>query len=243
MRAVVLWGCCVVEPTRTLSDRTFSLRALRCVATALSLVTCGLFLQSLVSTIGAEKATNSALQIKDKSEFIHWMTDDLPPAPGYFPHCVRLNKFGGALVDELAAGMKQLTSAEAAAALAADDKVIVVDTRDADDYAAGHITGALNFPLGGDGTTLRPQDGNFGIWVGTILKPTDKLLVVCTLGREMDNVHRLSRVGYENLVGVLSEGVEEWKAASLPVESYERINWVRSTLPLCLSLEIIEIWH
>jgi hydroxyacylglutathione hydrolase len=190
-------------------------------------------MQVLHSTIGEQRLHNAAVQIKTKEEFIAWDTADLPPAPGYFPEVVRLNKFGGELVADLAARAKTVTCEEAAR-LREVPGTVVVDLRDADDFAAVHIKGSLNFPLGADdGAVLRPQDGNFGIWVGTILSPKTPLLLVCTLGREVEAVQRLARVGFENVVGVLTESGPVsalsplWEAGCMPLESHVRHIWVR----------------
>lgn len=189
--------------------------------------------QALHSTIGEQRLHNAALQIKTKEEFIAWDTADLPPAPGYFPEVVRLNKFGGDLVSDLASRAKSVSCAEAAR-LSQEPGTVVIDLRDADDFAAIHIKGSLNFPLGADdGAVLRPQDGNFGIWVGTLLSPKTPLLLVCSLGREIEAVQRLSRVGFENIVGVLTESGPVsalsplWEAGCMPLESHTRHIWVR----------------
>ena len=45
-------------------------------------------------------------------------------------------------------------------------EVIVLDTRNANDFASQFIPGSLNFPVGiHGGETLAPEEGNFGIWV------------------------------------------------------------------------------
>ncbi len=62
---------------------------------------CGKGLSSaLVSTIGAERATNAALQYKDEESFVAWDTTGLPVAPQYFLNAVMTNATGAAAVDE-----------------------------------------------------------------------------------------------------------------------------------------------
>src|SRR5215813_10534802 len=53
------------------------------------------------STIGKEKKTNYALQAKTEDEFIHLLTDSLPPRPEYFGHEVELNRQGAGAISEL----------------------------------------------------------------------------------------------------------------------------------------------
>lgn len=59
--------------------------------------------------------------------------------------------------------------------------------------------------------------------VGTVIKPKQNILIVCPVGQETKAITRLSRVGYEDVVGVLTDEPD----ACLPVESFTRLNWVR----------------
>ena len=48
----------------------------------------------------------------------------------------------------------------------------------ADDFAAGYMQGALNFPLGdAGGTIVGPEDGNFAIWVRLYMESAVKCSV------------------------------------------------------------------
>src|SRR6185437_16715698 len=54
------------------------------------------------STIGTERMTNYALQIKDRDEFIHQMTANLPAKPEYFSQDAQINRQGATALGELA---------------------------------------------------------------------------------------------------------------------------------------------
>ncbi len=53
------------------------------------------------STIGKERRTNDALQAGTCEEFIHLLTDSLPPRPEYFGREVELNRQGAAPLNQL----------------------------------------------------------------------------------------------------------------------------------------------
>src|SRR5208337_940593 len=53
------------------------------------------------STIGTERLTNYALQIKSKEEFIRQLTTNLPPRPEYFPQDAQINRAGAPALSEL----------------------------------------------------------------------------------------------------------------------------------------------
>lgn len=87
------------------------------------------------------------------------------------------------------------------------EKAVVIDVRDAAEYAAGHVAGARNVPL----DKLAP---------GAQL-PTNKalpLIVVCASGaRASRAVATLRKLGYDN-VQSLAGGLAAWREANLPVE-------------------------
>ncbi len=70
----------------------------------------------------------------------------------------------------------------------------------APEFASGHVPGALNFPLGeAGGTIVGPEDGNFAIWVGTLVPSSAELLLVNPPGKDGEALQRLSRIGYSKV--------------------------------------------
>jgi len=98
------------------------------------------------STIGEEKKSNPYLQYKKRGEFIAALLQDLPEAPQYFGHNAALNKKGPPLID-----WDAILPNETAPDMALTDpgRTYVVDLRDADKYAAGHIPNSVNIALRG----------------------------------------------------------------------------------------------
>ena len=73
---------------------------------------------------------------------------------------------------------------------------VVVDARDAQDFAPGHLTGALNVPA----------DGRFAETAGMILQPADEVVVMAPDDRAQEVAVRLARIGFDHVIGYLPDG-------------------------------------
>lgn len=156
-------------------------------------------------TLGNQKESNYALR-KDmsKEEFIKEVTEGLATPPQYFPKNAVMNKKGYKSIDEvMGAGMNALAPAEFDKKRQ-EDGVVVLDTRDAQDFKDDFIPDSINIGLG----------GMFAVWVGTIITDLNSpILIVAEEGKEEEAVMRLARVGYDNVVGYLKGGISAWKKA------------------------------
>jgi hydroxyacylglutathione hydrolase len=153
------------------------------------------------TTIGAEKASNPYFQHKSRAEFIAAVLEGLPEAPQYFKHNAAMNRKGPELVQWDAA-----LPAPAALDKSLTDpaKIYVVDVRDAEPYAAGHIPNAVNVGI----------RGRFETWLG-IMVPWGYNLVLCGSPEELKEAQfRLHRVGYKPSRVVT---MDAWTGAGLPV--------------------------
>jgi glyoxylase-like metal-dependent hydrolase (beta-lactamase superfamily II)/rhodanese-related sulfurtransferase len=154
------------------------------------------------STIGEQKARNYALQPMTKEQFIATVTEGIAPAPAYFFKDAKLNKQGYAPVEDiLKKGLTALSVNDVADQLKSG--VTVVDTRIPDMFEGGFIPGALNFGL----------NGQYAIWAATLLDITQPILIVAETGKEKESIERLTRVGFDHIVGFLEGGFEAWKNA------------------------------
>jgi hypothetical protein len=97
------------------------------------------------TTIGQERLFNWALQIKDREPFVRAMVSNLPDRPAYFSHDVQVNLAGAPPFRSLPA-ISPMT--EEALQAAATRGAVVIDTRSAPFYGAGHFPGSLNIDLG-----------------------------------------------------------------------------------------------
>jgi glyoxylase-like metal-dependent hydrolase (beta-lactamase superfamily II)/rhodanese-related sulfurtransferase len=152
-----------------------------------------------VSTIGEQKRMNYALQAMSREEFVKKITDGILPPPNYFFEDARINKEGYTPIDDvIRQNTKPLTADEFAKATA--NGAVILDTRSADDFEKGFIPGSLNIGL----------NGQFAVWVGTLIDISQQLVLVTQTGKESETVLRLARVGYENIVGYLQDGIETY---------------------------------
>ncbi|XP_065826908.1 uncharacterized protein [Oscarella lobularis] len=178
----------------------------------------------LSSTIGSEKLTNFALQFQEKNAFVKFLTSGQPPAPSYFQYDVAQNLKGATCLADVIKEVKWLEPAEFQEAIKGDD-VTILDSRRIEDYNAGHIDKALCFPAGQEGgAVVKAEEGNFAIWVGTLIQPTAKLAVVAYPDQIVETIQRLARIGYKVLC-VLKNGMKGWEeTASLPVIQSQRVS-------------------
>jgi hydroxyacylglutathione hydrolase len=163
------------------------------------------------STIGQQRQFNYALKPMPKEEFIRMMTTDLPEAPGYFARDVAINRDGAPeladLPDPAALTPRDVEALQKKGA-------IVLDTRPAAQYGAGHVPGSLNIGL----------SGQFASWAGALVSPKVPIVFVSEDEDEVREARtRLSRVGLENVAGYLAGGLLEWHHAGLPLATTEQI--------------------
>ncbi|MER7701497.1 rhodanese-like domain-containing protein [Kitasatospora sp. NPDC097605] len=144
------------------------------------------------STIGAQRATNYACAPMSEEDFVAIVTAGQSAAPGYFGHDAALNRQDRGLFDA-ALAHRPLTAEEFAARRS--EGAVVVDARDPQEFAAGHLRGAVNVPA----------DGRFAEQAGAMLGPDSALLVVAPDGREGEIVTRLARIGFDRTVGHLAD--------------------------------------
>jgi hydroxyacylglutathione hydrolase len=163
------------------------------------------------STIGQQRRFNYALQPINKEEFVRMMTTDLPEAPAYFGRDVEANRGGAAALGKLPKPAP-LSPAEVEARRRAG--AIVLDTRPASEFAAGHVPGAVHMGL----------SGQFASWGGTLLPAGAPILLVTEdEERVTESQTRLARVGIETVVGFLGGGIAAWDAAGLPLAKTEQV--------------------
>ena len=169
-----------------------------------------------VSTIGEQKAKNYALRANmTEAEFIAEVTDGLLPPPAYFGMNVAMNKKGiPSFENVLNNGMKEINATEFEA-IVEDSNALILDTRNSGDFGKGFVPQAINIGINGD----------FAPWVGALIADVNQPIVLITeIGKEEETVTRLSRVGFDNILGHLKGGFEAWKAAGFETDTVNRIS-------------------
>ncbi|WP_236245701.1 MBL fold metallo-hydrolase [Streptomyces sp. CC210A] len=142
------------------------------------------------STIGEQRATNYACTPMSRDDFVALVTAGQAAAPGYFSYDADLNRRERELFDP-AVAPRPLGTEEFGARRSAG--AVVVDARDPQEFAAGHLRGSVNVPA----------DGRFAEQAGTVLSPDAELLVVAPQNREEEIVTRLARIGFDRVAGYL----------------------------------------
>ena len=144
----------------------------------------------LDSTIAKELKTNYALQPMSQEAFIKVLLEDQPFVPKYFGHNVKLNKQGAPSFEDSIRAVPNLSSAAAL-----EPGVLIIDTRPAAKFRAGHLPGAFNLQDG----------GKFETWLGSVVGPTEKYYLLADSQIALDTVVRkTAKIGYEgNIKGAL----------------------------------------
>lgn len=170
------------------------------------------------STIGEQRATNYACVPMSRAEFVALVTAGQPAAPGYFAYDAELNRKDRARYDASAAP-RPLSLAEFTALRTAG--AVVVDARGPQEFATGHLRGAVNVPA----------DGRFAEQAGTVLDPADDLLVIAPQGREQEVVTRLARIGLDRSAGYLRDPERALgELGEVAPASRVTATWLRSAL-------------
>jgi hydroxyacylglutathione hydrolase len=97
-------------------------------------------------------------------------------------------------------------------------RALVVDARPMDEFARGHVPGALSNPF-------RPA---FGVWLGWLVPPDTPLAIVVNKVDLTQVIEESMQVGHEDFAGWLEEGMEAWIAAGLPVSATEQVDPTRA---------------
>ncbi|MDP3558482.1 MAG: rhodanese-like domain-containing protein [Bacteroidota bacterium] len=171
-------------------------------------------MKETVDTLGNQKKVNYALNQPNKEEFVKAVTDGLLPPPGYFGMNVAMNKKGYESFDTvLNNGMRALSPLEFEAA-AENTDAVMIDTRDAAEFAKGFIPKSINIGINGD----------FAPWVGALIKDVNQpILLITEPGKEEETVTRLSRVGFDNILGHLKGSFEAWAKTGKEIDTVNRI--------------------
>lgn len=169
-----------------------------------------------VGTIGEQKKTNYALRENmTEEEFVKEVTDGLLPPPAYFPANVKLNKEGYKSIDTILEKSTKALTPEEFEKIANENEALVLDVRTNDDFVKGFIPKSIFIGL----------DGTFAPWVGALIKDVEQpILLVTPNGKEEDAITRLSRVGFDNVLGYLKGGFDEWKKSGKEVDTIKTIS-------------------
>ena len=141
-----------------------------------------------MSTMGEQRRDNYALQYTDANAFVAAVTEGQPEAPGYFVYDAILNQKDRDTLDEhqepVELSVTQLIDKR-------DAGVQIIDTRESQYFAAGHLNGSVNVGLA----------GRYAEYAGSVINPDEDIVIITDAGLALEAKVRLARIGYDRVVG------------------------------------------
>jgi hydroxyacylglutathione hydrolase len=165
------------------------------------------------STIGEQRRSNYALQPMSRTAFVELVTADQPDAPAYFNYDAVLNSKERPTLDETLAREVQPMTLDHVLALQSLGAQLL-DVRDPAEFAAAHLAGSVNIGLG----------GQYATWAGTVLSREKPIVIIADPGRENEAATRLGRIGFDQVVGYLNDGLHSLESRPELTASTERIS-------------------
>jgi hydroxyacylglutathione hydrolase len=155
------------------------------------------------STIAAERADNPMLTAGNLAGFTTELCSELMAWPAYYAHMAPVNRAGPPVLsgppDVPALAVPRFRRHAGAGAW-------IVDARDRDEFAAGHIPGSVNIEL----------NSGFGSYIGWILPFGAPVLLVLPGPEEAsatEAITQLLRIGWDQVPGYLRGGIGAWDGA------------------------------
>lgn len=171
-------------------------------------------MKETVDTLGNQKKMNYALNQPNKEAFIAAVTDGLLPPPAYFGHNVAMNKKGYDSFESVKQKALAPLSPAAFETLVESTGALILDTRTPAEFHQGFIPQSVNIGIRGD----------FAPWVGALIGDVKQEIVLITeTGMEEEVITRLSRVGFDKVLGYLEGGFAAWQEAGKDIDQVKRI--------------------
>jgi hydroxyacylglutathione hydrolase len=169
------------------------------------------------STIGDQRVNNYAVLAPDKETFVELVTEGQPPAPSYFVYDAVLNRKDRGLLDEVTPPT-ELTLDEVRQFMA--DGAMLIDGRTPEEFAHGHLTGAINVGL----------EGRYAEFAGSVVPHDVDIVLQVDPGFEVEARNRLARIGFDRVVGALADALavmaehpdQTERASRLTVPEFDR---------------------
>lgn len=167
-------------------------------------------------TLGNQKKVNYALRADmTKEEFKKELLDGLTPPPAYFPQNVLMNIQGYDSLEKVIEKGNIRLNPEEFKAIANQTDAVVLDVRHEIDFVKEHVPSSIFIGL----------HGQFAPWVGALIRDVKQpILLITPEGKEEETITRLSRVGFDNTLGILDGGLEAWKKAGFETDSISSIS-------------------
>lgn len=152
------------------------------------------------STVGYEKLFNWGLSYTDEDAFVEAVLAGQPEPPKYFAEMKRINKVGPRILNGFR--RPELLGADRLAELV-ESGAMVVDTRPAAEYAAGHVPGTINIPM----------SRTFNTWAGWFVSYDRPFYLIADESDIDEAVRDLAMIGLDDIGGYFApDAVQAWAA-------------------------------
>lgn len=192
-------------------------------------------MKETVDTLGNQKKMNYALRADmTKQEFVKELTHGLLPPPAYFPLNVKLNKEGYQDIEKVIAKGQHALSPREFEVAANETEAVMLDVRHQNDFVAGHVPRSIFIGLNGD----------FAPWVGALIKDVNMpILLIVEEDKLEEAIIRLSRVGFDNVIGYLKGGIAAWQQEGREIDTITSIpaTALKEALATNPTLEVVDV--
>jgi hydroxyacylglutathione hydrolase len=156
------------------------------------------------TTLGYEKKYNAALSPRGREQFVEFATSDLPEQPGNHRRIKATNRQGPSPLGDVADRPLSIRDAIPHFQQGAG----LLDTRPKADYVQAHIPGSVHLEA----------DDQLSNRVGFVFPPDVPVILLLPDPSQYESVvYSLARVGYDNVIGYLAEGLDAWQSMGLPL--------------------------
>jgi hydroxyacylglutathione hydrolase len=164
------------------------------------------------STLGFERRFNASLQPMDEAAWIARLLKGMPLAPPYFRRMKKLNVEGPPLMGANFPGQQRFSAKMVHEHLC--EHCMVVDVRPKEAFAAAHVPGSINIPMGPSLPT----------WAGWVLPYDKRMVIVASDPRDVPEVvTSLLRVGLDQVQGYMEDGIESWQNQGFEIAQLESL--------------------
>lgn len=160
------------------------------------------------STIGRERHRNPALLIDDEDHFVSSQVAGFLRHPSYYAYMAPLNRAGPTPIPERPPSPATQHLAEASD--------VIIDVRPAEDFAAAHIPGSISIPI----------SESTGTYAGWVLPWNTPAVLVGSTPADVEEARiQMARIGYDQVVGTVGNGLSAWIQAGNETSSHRVAGW------------------
>ena len=158
------------------------------------------------TTLGYERKYNPALAPRERDEFVDYDVSGLPEQPGNHKRIKAMNRKGPKPLGELE--IRPLSIQEAIPHFQRGAGLL--DTRSKETFVQAHVPGSVHLEA----------DSQLSNRIGFAFPSDAPVILLLSDASDYEQVvYSLARVGYDNVIGYLSEGLDVWEKMGLPLTS------------------------